>query len=120
MCVLFIARSLSVFSAICCGSVEPTMTENGVHSHRERVLTADTMNPNVKKVEYAVRGPIVQRALQIEKELKAVSRLIYSLGGKRQASLHEVHKPVAVHPSSFAPPCCDVCKFTVSQSHVGL
>ncbi|KAJ8387193.1 hypothetical protein AAFF_G00160050 [Aldrovandia affinis] len=47
------------------------MTENGVNSHRGRVLTMDTMNPNVKKVEYAVRGPIVQRALQIEKELKA-------------------------------------------------
>ncbi|KAK7879409.1 hypothetical protein WMY93_030745 [Mugilogobius chulae] len=28
------------------------------------------MNPNVKKVEYAVRGPIVQRAVQLEKELR--------------------------------------------------
>ncbi|KAG7488426.1 hypothetical protein MATL_G00033830 [Megalops atlanticus] len=45
--------------------------ENGVISHRGKVLTTDTMNPNVKKVEYAVRGPIVQRAVQIEKELKA-------------------------------------------------
>ncbi|XP_060718895.1 alanine aminotransferase 2-like isoform X2 [Tachysurus vachellii] len=34
------------------------------------VLTLDTMNPNVKKVEYAVRGPIVQRAVQIEMELQ--------------------------------------------------
>lgn len=42
---------------------------NGV-SHRGRVLTLDSMNPNVKRVEYAVRGPIVQRAVQIEKELK--------------------------------------------------
>ncbi|XP_036375219.1 alanine aminotransferase 2-like isoform X2 [Megalops cyprinoides] len=46
------------------------MTENGVASRRGKVLTVDTMNPNVKKVEYAVRGPIVQRAVQIEKELK--------------------------------------------------
>lgn len=48
------------------------MTENGCE-HRERVLTMDTMNPNIKRVEYAVRGPIVQRAVQIERELKMVS-----------------------------------------------
>ncbi|XP_033841915.1 alanine aminotransferase 2-like [Periophthalmus magnuspinnatus] len=35
-----------------------------------KVLTLETMNPNVKKVEYAVRGPIVQRAVQLEKELR--------------------------------------------------
>lgn len=44
---------------------------NGV-SCRDKVLTLDTMNPNVKRVEYAVRGPIVQRAMQIEKELRKV------------------------------------------------
>lgn len=48
------------------------MTENGVVCQRGKVLNADTMNPNVKKVEYAVRGPIVQRAVQIENELKEV------------------------------------------------
>ncbi|KAL3320346.1 glycerol-3-phosphate O-acyltransferase 2 [Cichlidogyrus casuarinus] len=32
-------------------------------------LSLDTINPNVRKLEYAVRGPIVQRALEIEKEL---------------------------------------------------
>lgn len=37
-----------------------------------KVLRMDTMNPNVKKVEYAVRGPIVQRAAQIEMELQKV------------------------------------------------
>lgn len=45
------------------------MTENGCEYH-ERVLTVDTMNPNIKRLEYAVRGPIVQRAVQIDKELK--------------------------------------------------
>lgn len=40
--------------------------------YRGRVLTLDNMNPNVRRVEYAVRGPIVQRAMQIEKELKEV------------------------------------------------
>ncbi|KAI6648978.1 tyrosine aminotransferase [Oopsacas minuta] len=32
-------------------------------------LTCDNLNSNVKKVEYAVRGPIPTRALQIESEL---------------------------------------------------
>ncbi len=48
------------------------MSENGCE-YRERVLTLDTMNPSIKRVEYAVRGPIVQRAVQIERELKMVS-----------------------------------------------
>uniref|UniRef100_A0A8C2ZVJ6 alanine transaminase n=1 Tax=Cyclopterus lumpus TaxID=8103 RepID=A0A8C2ZVJ6_CYCLU len=37
---------------------------------RGKVLNLDNMNPNVRRVEYAVRGAIVQRALQIDKELK--------------------------------------------------
>ncbi|KAK1794451.1 hypothetical protein P4O66_011321 [Electrophorus voltai] len=45
------------------------MTENSV-VHRGKVLTLGTMNPSVKRVEYAVRGPIVQRAVQLEQELK--------------------------------------------------
>lgn len=47
--------------------------ENGV-SCQGKVLSLDTMNPNVKRVEYAVRGPIVQRAVQLEKELREVGR----------------------------------------------
>lgn len=39
---------------------------------RVKLLNVDNMNPNVKRVEYAVRGAIVQRAVQIEKELKEV------------------------------------------------
>lgn len=39
---------------------------------RAKVLTIDTMNPTVKKVEYAVRGPIVQRAVELERELSEV------------------------------------------------
>uniref|UniRef100_A0A674AUQ7 alanine transaminase n=1 Tax=Salmo trutta TaxID=8032 RepID=A0A674AUQ7_SALTR len=57
------------------GLAQEKMTENGVFS-RDKVLTIDTMNPTVKNVEYAVRGPIVQRAIQIEKELREV----YSCG----------------------------------------
>ncbi|RXM29658.1 Alanine aminotransferase 2 [Acipenser ruthenus] len=52
------------------------MSENGVlFQSRGKVLTVDTMNPAVKKVEYAVRGPIVIRAVELEKELKQVLAL---------------------------------------------
>lgn len=39
---------------------------------KEKVLTLDTMNPCVKRMEYAVRGPIVLRALELEQELRQV------------------------------------------------
>lgn len=48
------------------------MAENGL-GWRKKVLSLESMNPCVKKVEYAVRGPIVTRAVQLEKELKEVS-----------------------------------------------
>lgn len=37
---------------------------------KEKVLTLDSMNPCVQRVEYAVRGPIVLRALELEQELR--------------------------------------------------
>jgi len=43
---------------------------NGHVEKNEKVLTEKTLNPRVKLVEYAVRGPIVARALAIEKELQ--------------------------------------------------
>ena len=39
-------------------------------------LTIETLNPLVKEVEYAVRGPIVIRAVELEKELAKVSFVI--------------------------------------------
>lgn len=39
---------------------------------REKVLTLNTMNLCVQRVEYAVRGPIVLRALELEQELRQV------------------------------------------------
>ena len=35
-------------------------------------LKIDNMNPAVKKMEYAVRGPLVIRANEIEKEIEQV------------------------------------------------
>ncbi|XP_038819711.1 alanine aminotransferase 2-like isoform X1 [Salvelinus namaycush] len=63
------SRALSGVSEPPRGLVQEKMTENAVFS-QNKVLTIDTMNPKVKNVEYAVRGPIVQRAVQIEKELR--------------------------------------------------
>lgn len=36
-------------------------------------LNINDMNPNIIKLEYAVRGPLVIRAGEIEKELQSVS-----------------------------------------------
>lgn len=44
----------------------PLSTQTG-----QKVITLDNMNPQVKKMEYAVRGPLVIRATAIEKELEA-------------------------------------------------
>ena len=42
-----------------------------VHDNETQV-TLDNMNPCVKKMEYAVRGPLVIRASALEQELKQV------------------------------------------------
>lgn len=66
----------------------PKMSQQAVNGVpcRGKVLTLDSMNPNVKRVEYAVRGPIVQRAVQIEKELKEVKcvRLLHAHSSARE------------------------------------
>ncbi|XP_078280570.1 alanine aminotransferase 2-like [Rhinoraja longicauda] len=51
---------------------------NGPAGYREKVLTLDSMNQQVKKVEYAVRGTIVLRAGAIEKELQQGTRKPFS------------------------------------------
>lgn len=37
-----------------------------------KVLTGDNVFENLRKMEYAVRGPLLLRALEIEKELQKV------------------------------------------------
>ncbi|XP_061588497.1 alanine aminotransferase 2-like isoform X1 [Cololabis saira] len=75
LCLSPPARALSSLSATRRGLPKENMSENGVNNgvnglmSRTKVLTIDTMNPVVKKVEYAVRGPIVQRAVELEREL---------------------------------------------------
>ena len=40
-----------------------------------KVLTMETLNPCIKNMQYAVRGPIVARAAEIERELNSVSMI---------------------------------------------
>lgn len=47
---------------------------------RSKVLSVDNMNPYVKSMEYAVRGPIVIRAAEIEQELKSVRTYSFNVG----------------------------------------
>lgn len=37
-----------------------------------KAITIENINPNILKLEYAVRGPLVIRAAEIEKELEKV------------------------------------------------
>lgn len=39
---------------------------------QEQVLTVHNMNQRLRRVRYAVRGPVLERALQIEHELEKV------------------------------------------------
>lgn len=41
-------------------------------SSSQKVLNLDNMNPNIRIMEYAVRGPLLIRATEIENELKKV------------------------------------------------
>lgn len=56
----------------CVAQIEP----NNKRKMSTKVLTLDSMNPNVIKMEYAVRGPLVIRAGEIEKEIKQVSNTL--------------------------------------------
>lgn len=46
-------------------------------SSNQKVLTLDNMNPNVRIMEYAVRGPLLIRATEIENELKKVGIFLF-------------------------------------------
>jgi alanine transaminase len=48
-------------------------------NENDKTLTMKTINPRVIEVEYAVRGPIVIRAAEIEKQIKQVWILLLIL-----------------------------------------
>ncbi|ELU06197.1 hypothetical protein CAPTEDRAFT_162690 [Capitella teleta] len=53
-----------------CKHISPSRHLHKSVAMASKVLTMETLNPHVKTMEYAVRGPIVARAGAIEKELK--------------------------------------------------
>ncbi|XP_056612342.1 alanine aminotransferase 2 [Triplophysa dalaica] len=52
-------------------TAEPKVAAGSLHEKlREKILSMETLNPHVKAVEYAVRGPIVIKAGEIERCLE--------------------------------------------------
>lgn len=51
------------------------VSANAAKKADAKLITLDNMNPNIVKMEYAVRGPLVIRAGEIERELKSVSEI---------------------------------------------
>uniref|UniRef100_A0A8C0H3L0 alanine transaminase n=1 Tax=Chelonoidis abingdonii TaxID=106734 RepID=A0A8C0H3L0_CHEAB len=75
------------------------MAENGL---RDKVLSLDSMNPWVKRVEYAVRGPVLVRAVELEEELRQGVKKPFTEVIK--ANIGDAHA-MASAPS---PSCCQV------------
>ena len=44
----------------------------GSHKHREKILSLKMVNEGIRVMSYAVRGPLLLRANELEKELKSV------------------------------------------------
>ena len=67
-------KSLSVLSNQPSGS----LSINGIHTSTkvQKVLNPVSMNANIKEMQYAVKGPIVVKARQIEDELERVSLML--------------------------------------------
>ena len=57
------------------GLESPIRSFSAATAMSSKLLTIDSLNPCVKNVEYAVRGPIVQLASKLEKELQQVSKM---------------------------------------------
>lgn len=49
-------------------------------SQDDRTLTVDNVFSNLRRMEYAVRGPLLMRAIEIEKELKKVRSQDFTFG----------------------------------------
>lgn len=64
--LLSLSRSNNLLPRVCTASFH---YGNALQQKRAALLDIDNINPHVKAVEYAVRGPIVIRASEIEQEL---------------------------------------------------
>ncbi|XP_018025857.1 alanine aminotransferase 1-like [Hyalella azteca] len=89
-----------VFCSVRCVSTSAVMDN--------RVLTLDNMNPYVKKMEYAVRGPLVIRATALEKELQAGAQKPFKEVTK--ANIGDAHA-MGQKPITFLRQVVSVCLF---------
>ena len=51
--------------------------ENRKRTLRPKILTMDSINQNIVKMEFVVRSPLLTRAAQIEKEIKQVCTILF-------------------------------------------
>lgn len=68
-------QQVCLFSMTGGGNCQGSRPEAG---NSGRVLTEDNVFGNLVRMEYAVRGPLLIRALELEKELKKVSTYAYT------------------------------------------
>lgn len=66
---------------ICAAAPAARTTDRSMATQSQKALTEQNINPNIVKLEYAVRGPLVIRAGEIEKELEKVcdNRILHIL-----------------------------------------
>lgn len=57
----------------------------------KKVLTVDSINPNVLTMEYAVRGPIVNRAVELEKQLAKAKEKAFPFTSIIKANIGDAH-----------------------------
>ncbi|KAI6180408.1 Alanine transaminase [Aphelenchoides besseyi] len=69
---------------------QPTSCFHCTMSNQSKVLTYENINPNVKTMEYAVRGPIVIRAVEMEKDL-ATNPSKYPFKNVIKANIGDAH-----------------------------
>jgi len=66
---------------------------NGVSNdicHAKKVLTPEMVNLGIKVMSYAVRGPLAIRAVELEKEIKAVRASFYTKNMALEAKCHQL------------------------------
>lgn len=72
---LFDKRGGNTFGCGALTTIEPGRTMATKQSLNKKCVTMENMNENIIRLEYAVRGPIVIRAGEIEKELEQVNEI---------------------------------------------
>ena len=96
-----LTRAAGVFSVSAgrrlVGRRQLAITAASMAAERKRfVLNLDTINPNLKGVQYAVRGPVLDRAMEIDRDLARVRS--YLTVTRRPSTAHArvcIYVPIA-------------------------